>query len=138
MVKLYLGCWIEKKNKSLSESVVLWIEGMNLVLSSNQISERRDNQTNDFKILIKPPLDTQYGNYFIKVNEFMYPRTISTIHAHNREDFSCLLSLKFSNYMLHSNRNSLDSEVEFQMDEFVIPNGNYLNQKEYYFGVHFG
>ena len=113
------------KNFILFKSIVMRTKGMNLLLSSNQISERRDNQTNDFEIDIQPPLDTCYGNYFIRVNEFMYPQTISTIHIRNRKDFSSLLSLKFSNYMLHTNGNYLDGEVEFQMDEFLIPDGNY-------------
>ena len=46
---------------------------------------------------------------------------------------------------LHTNENYLNSEVEFQMDKFLIPDGNYsklelldLNRKLYYFGIHFG
>ena len=81
---------------------------MNLLPSSNQISDRRGNRTNDFEIDIHPPLDTRYGNYYITVNEFIYPQTISTIHARNRDDFSCLVILKFSNYMLHVNGQYLE------------------------------
>ena len=118
---------------------------MNLLLSSNQISDRRDNHTNDFEIDIHPPLDTQYGNYYITVNEFMYLQTILTIHARNRDHFSCLVILKFSNYMLHVNGQYLDGEVEFRMDCFLVPDGNYsksellnyLNQKLYCFGIVF-
>ena len=136
---------IKINQKKSFDSVVFWIEGMNLLLSSNQISDRRDNRTNDFEIDIQPPLDTHYGNYYIRVNKFMY-QMISMIHVLNREDFSCLPSLKFSNYMLHTNGNYLDGKVEFQMDEFLIPNGNYsklelfdyLNRKLYYFGIYFG
>ena len=75
----------------------------------------------------------------------MYLQTISTIHARNRDDFSCLVSLKFSNYMLHANGNYLDGEVPFQLEKFLVPDGNYskselldyLNRKLYYFGIVF-
>ena len=75
----------------------------------------------------------------------MYPQTISTINARNRNDFSCLVTLKFSNYMLHNDGNYLDGKVELQMDSFLVPDGNYsksellsyLNRKLYYFGIVF-
>ena len=68
----------------------------------------------------------------------MYLQTISTIHAHNRDDFSCLASLKFLNYMLHANGSYLDREVEFRMDKFLVPDGNYSKSELlYYFGVAF-
>ena len=118
---------------------------MNLLLASNQISDRRENRTNDFEIDIHPPFDIHYGNYFIVVNEFMYPQAILTIHTHNRDDFSCLASLKFLNYILHTDGTYLDGEVEFHMEKFLVPDGNYsktelltyLNQKLYYFGIIF-
>ena len=118
------------------DSVVFWIEGMNLLLSSNQ--------TNDFKIDIQPPLDTCYGNYHIRVNEFMYPqmlmihmsaieRTFLVCQVLNFPTTCCIqmehiwmvkLSLKWINF------------------SFLIANYlellNYLNRKLYYFGIHFG
>ena len=47
--------------------------------------------------------------------------------------------------MLHNDGNYLDGKVEFQMDSFLVPDGNYsksellsfLNQKLYYFGIVF-
>ena len=72
---------------------------MNLLLASNQISERRDNQTNDFEIDIQPPIDARYGHFFISINNF------NDTHE-NREDFTCLFSLKISNFMLKVDRST--------------------------------
>ena len=101
-------------------------KGMNLLLASNQISERRDNQTNDFEINIQPPIDAYYGNFFICINEFMYQQMILMIHVRNREEFTCLFSLKISNFMLKADRSTyMDGIVEFMHEKVAIPDGNY-------------
>ena len=119
---------------------------MNLLLASNQISERTDNRTNDFEIDIQPPTDARYGNFFIRVNELMYPQTISTIYMRNREDFTCLFSLKISNFMLKADGSTyVDGVVGFMHEKVTFPDGNYtvdnllgpLNRKFNFFGVYF-
>ena len=91
MEKHCLVFFIEKNCKKFDIVFIKVTSGergmSSIVFVSNQLSSRRNDQTNDFEIDIVAEIDARSGNKQIVVEEILYPNTISTIHPWNKEDF---------------------------------------------------
>ena len=97
-----------------------------IIFVSNQISERRKNQINDFEIDINPPIDARSGDKKIILEEIIYPNSLSSIHPRNTELFKFKFIAKFANFIYHkTNRKFIDSSVEINHDWIYIPYGHH-------------
>ena len=97
-----------------------------IIFASNQISERRKNEINDFEIEINPPIDARLGNKKIIVEEIIYPSTLSSIHPRNRELFKFKFSMIFGNFVYNKrSRLFVDSSLNMHHDWIYIPYGHH-------------
>ena len=97
-----------------------------IIFVSNQISERRNNQVNDFEIDINPPIDARARDKKIILEEIIYPNTLSSIHPRNTDLFKFKYKAKFGNFIYNkTTRTFLDGSVELNRDWIHIPYGHH-------------
>ena len=97
-----------------------------IIFVSNQISERRKNQINDFEIDINPPIDARSGDKKIVLEEIIYPNTLSSIHPRNTELFKFKFKAKFGNFIYNkTSRTFIDSSIEINHNWIYIPYGHH-------------
>ena len=92
---------------------------------SNQVSERRNNTTNDFEIDIKPEVDARSGKKEIVVEEIIYPNTISTIHPRNKDQFKFKFKLTIGRFVHHKSTGFMTSTLTSEHDWVYIPYGHH-------------
>ena len=97
-----------------------------IIFASNQISQRRKNQINDFEIEINPPIDARAGDKKIIVQEIIYPNTLSSIHPRNTNLFKFKFSMTFGNFVYNkTSRLFVDSSINMHHDWIHIPYGHH-------------
>ena len=97
-----------------------------IIFASNQITERRINQVNDFEIEINPPIDARSGRKSISVDEIIYPCTLSSIHPRNRELFKFKFSMTLGNFVYNkASKLFVNSSLNMHHDWVYIPYGHH-------------
>ena len=94
---------------------------------SNQKSERRNNKVNDFEIDVKPEIDARSGKKEIVVEEILYPKTISSIHPRNKEEFKFKFKLSLERFFKHKTSGFTFANTKFtcEHDWIYIPYGHH-------------
>ena len=95
------------------------------IFGSNQISLRRKNATNNFDIDLSPPIDARNINKYIKVDEIIYPDSLSTIHPRNREKFQMKIEMEIYDYLQQTDRTNLKGSVKFTHETTYLPDGHH-------------
>ena len=96
-----------------------------IIFVSSQKSERRNNQINDFEIDVKPEIDARSGRKQLIVEEILYPKTISSIHPRNKEQFKFKFKLNLERFVRHKTAGFKTSKFESQHDWVYIPYGHH-------------
>ena len=97
-----------------------------IIFVSNQVSERRQNQTNDFEIDVNPPIDARSGDKKIVLEEIIYPNTLSSIHPRNKELFKFKFVITFGNFVYDDSSDVFkNATLKFYHDWIHIPYGHH-------------
>ena len=97
-----------------------------IIFVSNQKSEKRINEINDFEIDIKPEIDARSGKKELVVEEIIYPKTISSIHPRNKEEFKFKMKFHIKRFVYNNSTVSFrNSEFKSEHDWIYIPYGHH-------------
>ena len=100
-----------------------------IIFVSNQKSERRNNKINDFEIDVKPEIDARSGKKEMIVEEILYPKTISSIHPRNKEEFKFKFEFNLERFVKHSVTGFKTAKFASQHDWVYIPYGHHELKK---------
>ena len=92
---------------------------------SNQKSEKRINEINDFEIDIKPEIDARSGKKELIVEEIIYPKTISSIHPRNKEEFKFRVKFRVKRFVKHKISGFKTAEFKSEHDWIYTPYGHH-------------
>ena len=115
-----------------------------IIFVSNQKSEKRINEINDFEIDIRPEIDAISGKKELIVEEIIYPKTISSIHPRNKEEFKFRMKFQVKRFVKHKTSGFKTSgfktsEFKSEHDWIYIPYGHHkLEELLIFINKHFG